>query len=164
MKKKELTSTVYEYPSRQELTSQQSQLIDEARKAASTAYAPYSNFFVGAAVRLENQQIVHASNQENSAFPSGLCAERTAVFYANARYPQTPVIALAIAANNGEEPIKKPFPPCGACLQVLLESERRYQTPIEIILFGSEKIIVAENVEQFLPHGFTEVNLRDSDQ
>jgi cytidine deaminase len=159
MKKTEIKSTFYEYKDLSELSEQHQQLIQEAQNAASKAYAPYSEFFVGAAVLLENGEIIHASNQENSAYPSGLCAERTAVFYANSKYPDSAVRILAITAMKGGKILKSPIPPCGSCLQVLLESERRHQTPIQVILYGSEKILVADNIEQFLPFGFTPLNL-----
>jgi len=159
MEKKEIKSTFYEYKDFSEVRGQHQQLIQEAQHAAYKAYAPYSEFFVGAAVLLENGEIIQASNQENSAYPSGLCAERTAVFYANSKYPDSPVRVLAIAAMKGGKPLNNPIPPCGACLQVLLESERRHQTPIQVILYGAEKILVAENVEQFLPFGFTPLSL-----
>lgn len=162
MKKKELTSTFYQYSSLSELGEKQQQLVEKAIKAASNAYAPYSNFFVGASVLLENGKMLQASNQENSAFPSGLCAERTVVFYANAQYPQSPVRSLAVAAKKDGVPIKNPIPPCGSCLQVLLESEKRHGSPMEIILYGSEQIYVAGNVEQFLPYGFTSLSLKRS--
>jgi len=159
MKKKEIKSTFYEYKDLSELNQQHQQLIHQAQHAASKAYAPYSQFFVGAAVLLENGEIIQASNQENSAYPSGLCAERTAVFYANSKYPDSPVRVLAITAMKGGKTLNNPIPPCGSCLQVLLESERRHKTSIQVILYGSEKILVAENVEQFLPFGFTPLNL-----
>jgi len=162
MKKKEVKSTFYEYTSLSELSPKQQQLVDEASKAASNAYAPYSEFHVGAAVLLENGHIIHANNQENSAFPSGLCAERTAVFYANSQYPNTPVLALAVAAEKNGSTVKYPIPACGSCLQVLLESEKRHQTPMEIFLYGADKIYWADSVEQFLPYGFTSINLKRS--
>jgi len=160
MKKKEIKSTFYEYDSLSELNGSQQQLIEEALRATDKAYAPYSDFFVGAAVLMKNNKLLHASNQENSAYPSGLCAERTAVFYANAQYPDIPVTAIAIAARKDGKTVREPIPPCGSCLQVLLESQRRHKTPMQVILYGSEKIYVAENIEQFLPYGFSAVNLR----
>jgi len=162
MKKKEVKSTFYEYTSLSELSQKQQQLVEEASKAATNAYAPYSGFHVGAAVLLENGHMIHANNQENSAFPSGLCAERTAVFYANSQYPNTPILALSVTAEKDGSPVKYPIPPCGSCLQVLLESEKRHQTPMEIILYASDKIYVAGSVEQFLPYAFTSINLKGS--
>jgi len=162
MKKKEVKSTFYEYTSLSELSQKQQQLVQEASKASSNAYVPYSKFHVGAAILLENGQIICANNQENSAFPSGLCAERTAVFYANSQYPNTPILTLAVTAEKDGSPVKYPIPPCGACLQVLLESEKRHQTPMEIILYATDKIYIADSVEQFLPYGFTSLNLKGS--
>mgnify|MGYP006298072325 FL=1 len=111
MKKKEIKSIFYEYSSLSELDSNQQKLVREAREAASKAYAPYSDFFVGAAVMLDNEKILHASNQENSAYPSGLCAERTAVFFANSQYPDHAITAIAISAQKNDEPLKNPIPP-----------------------------------------------------
>jgi cytidine deaminase len=162
MKKKETHSTFYEYASLKELGDKQQELIQKAVEAASSAYAPYSQFYVGAAVVLENGTIIQGSNQENSAFPSGLCAERTAVFYANSQYPDTPIVALAVVAKKDGKIVEKPVPPCGSCLQVLLESEKRHQTNIEVILYGSSVIHRAANIEQFLPFGFTSLDLGGS--
>lgn len=162
MRKKETHSTFYEYASIKELSDKQQVLTQKAIDAASSAYAPYSQFYVGAAVMLENGTIIQGSNQENSAFPSGLCAERTAVFYANSQYPDSPIVALAVVAKKDGQIVGKPVPPCGSCLQVLLESEQRHQTHIEVILYGSSVIHKADNIEQFLPFGFTSVNLGDS--
>jgi len=154
MKKFEKKSIFYEYESTEQLTNSEEELIKEAEKAAKNAYAPYSKFKVGAALILDNNKIIQGNNQENAAYPSGLCAERIAVFYANSQYPEVAIKQLAITAFRGDELVDLPISPCGSCLQVLLETQRRYNTPVEIILSGRRKIYKAENVEQFLPMNF----------
>lgn len=142
-----------------EIPSEYLPLIDEAKKQTKDAYAVYSKFHVGAAVLLENGKIVCGNNQENSAYPSGLCAERTAVFYANSQYPDVPVKSIAIAAYTNGEFLSEPITPCGGCRQVLLETENRYGKNIKIILYGTEKTYVLENVKQLLPLSFGKESL-----
>ena len=113
-----------------ELTPQDRELMDKAKEATSRSYAPYSKFSVGAAALLKNGVIVTGTNQENAAYPSGLCAERTTLFYANSQYPDQPVLTLAIAARSESGYLDTPIPPCGACRQVLLETEQRYHFAI----------------------------------
>ncbi len=123
-----------------ELSPQDQELVQAAIKATHNAYANYSRFYVGAALRLENGKIVIGANQENAAFPSGLCAERTAVFAAQANYPDSPIETLAIVARNEKGVLPNPITPCGACRQVILEIEDRYKKPIKILLYGTQKI------------------------
>jgi cytidine deaminase len=163
MKKFEKKSVFYEYDSPEQLTLPEKELVQEAEKAAEKAYAPYSKFKVGAAILLENDKIIQANNQENAAYPSGLCAERIAVFYANAKYPDVAVLKLAITAYRENELVDLPISPCGSCLQVLLETQRRYDKPVEIILSGKKKIYKADNVEQFLPMNFDLESLKGED-
>lgn len=144
-----------------ELPEEDRILVNEAKKATETSYAPYSKFFVGAAVRLNNKTIVHGSNQENAAYPSGTCAERTALFYANAQYPDQPVEALAIAARTNGKFLNNPISPCGACRQVILESEHRFGQPIKILLYGTEGIYVLEGIQSILPLQFNQDNLNE---
>lgn len=151
MIKREIKSIVVDYNSPAELNDELQNLIQKAKDAAKKAYAPYSEFKVGAAVLLENNEIIEGNNQENAAYPSGLCAERVAIFYANSKYPNIKIKAIAITASTKEGFIKEPIPPCGSCLQVMLESEQRADKPIQVILFGTNKITVAENIKQFLP-------------
>ncbi|NLI71872.1 MAG: cytidine deaminase [Bacteroidales bacterium] len=134
-------------------------LIEEAKKQAMNAYAVYSNFHVGAALLLENGKIIGGNNQENSAYPSGLCAERTAVFYANSQYPDVAVKTIAIAAYTNGEYLKDPITPCGGCRQVLLETETRYGKNMKVILYGTDKIYVLDNVRQLLPFSFDKERL-----
>lgn len=113
------------------------QLLQAAREAAHKAYAPYSKFRVGAAALLSNGEIVSGSNQENAAYPSGLCAERTTIFYANARYPEAKVLRLLIYAETDKGPVLTPITPCGACRQVLLEKESTQGQPMQVTLAGA---------------------------
>jgi cytidine deaminase len=137
-----------------ELQSEEKKLIDSAKDACSRAYAPYSQFHVGAAALLANGETVTGTNQENVAFPSGLCAERTALFYANSQYPQQAVQSLAIAAFTQGDFIDKPISPCGACRQVILETEMRYKTPIRILLYGKSAVYIIEGINSLLPLAF----------
>lgn len=139
----------------EELSLEEQELIAAADEATHRSYAPYSNFSVGAAVRLANGIIVTGNNQENAAYPSGLCAERTTLFYANAQYPDQAVLTLAIVARNSEgELLSTPISPCGACRQVMLETEIRFRHPIKILLCGAEKVYIVENVTALLPLSF----------
>ena len=153
---KELTISipirVFDY---EELNEADRQLVDTAREATGRSYSPYSRFAVGAALRLLDGTIVSGSNQENAASPSGLCAERTTLFYANSRYSDQPVDTLAIAARNEQGKfLSAPIPPCGACRQVMLETEKRYDHPMRILLYGTEGIYEIRGVDKLLPLSF----------
>lgn len=137
-----------------ELTPQDRELIDKAKEATSRSYAPYSKFSVSAAALLKNGVIVTGTNQENAAYPSGLCAERTTLFYANSQYPDQPVLTLAIAARSESGYLDTPIPPCGACRQVLLETEQRYQQPMRILLYGEKAIYEIGGTKDLLPLSF----------
>lgn len=137
-----------------ELENIEQELINKAKEATYHSYAPYSQFFVGAAALLGNGVIVCGSNQENAAYPSGLCAERTTLFYANSRYPEQPVITLAIAARTATGFINHPIPPCGACRQVMVETEKRYSRPFRILLYGEKEIYVIPGIKDLLPLSF----------
>ena len=137
-----------------ELYSEEKNLINFAKDACFRAYAPYSHFQVGAAALLANGEIVTGNNQENVAFPSGLCAERTALFYANSRYPEQAVKSLAIAAYTQGDFIDRPISPCGACRQVILETEMRYHCPIRIFLYGKSEIYIINGINDLLPLAF----------
>jgi cytidine deaminase len=123
------------------------------------AYAPYSEFYVGAAVLLDNGVIVTGNNQENAAYPSGLCAERVALFYAGSQYPGLAVRAIAISAQTRGRQTNT-ISPCGACRQVLLETENRYRRPIKILFCGPEKVYVAESAASLLPLSFSGSDLK----
>lgn len=138
-----------------ELSAADREVVDAARSATANSYAIYSHFNVGAAVRLANGVIVSGSNQENAAYPSGLCAERTTLFWANSQYPTQPVEVLAIAARNEQGELATPIPPCGACRQVILETEKRYSKAMRIILYGAKECYVIEDgVKALLPLSF----------
>jgi cytidine deaminase len=154
MKTKNLT-TNFSILSELDLTQQQKELVNKAKEAAGKAYAPYSQFQVGAAVLLENGQIVTGNNQENAAYPSGLCAERTAVFYANAQYPDEPVKAIAIAARTAGKWLENPISPCGSCRQALLETERRFGADIQVLLYGKKEILLIDSIKSLLPFAFS---------
>ena len=144
-----------------ELNPAEKNLIDLAKGACKQAYAPYSQFHVGAAVLLENGVIVTGSNQENVAFPSGLCAERTALFYANSQYPEQAVKSLAVAAFTQGDFVDKPISPCGACRQVVLETEMRFKTPVRIFLYGKADIYIIEGIGDLLPLAFNTIESDD---
>lgn len=152
----ELTHTCrYTLCSYEELCEQDRKLIDAAKHATERSYTPYSRFQVGAAVRLADDVIVTGTNQENAAYPSGLCAERTALFYAGSTHPDKAVVALAIAAYTEGQFTADPIVPCGACRQVMLEVEQRHQCPIRLLLYGAEAICVVEDgVGALLPLAF----------
>jgi cytidine deaminase len=154
MKQFNLIIPITEYSSTDELDKRFNDLIKSAYDACSTSYAPFSKFCAGAAVLLENGEIVKGSNQENAAYPSGLCAERVAVFYANSLYPNVPVVAIAMTASVSGVQVKEPVYPCGSCRQSLLQSERRYRKNIRVFMVGSEKIRTVESIKDLLPLGF----------
>lgn len=138
----------------EELSTSQRTLIEQAKMQVKNAYAPYSKFQVGAAVELANGKIFGGNNQENAAYPSGLCAERVALFYANAQYPTIAVNTIAIAAYTNGAFLEDPISPCGACRQVLLESEVRFEQSIDLLLYGTKQIYLLKNVKQLLPLAF----------
>ena len=137
-----------------ELSDQDKQLIDKAKEMTQHSYAPYSKFRVVAADLLANGAIVTGSNQENAAYPSGLCAERTTLFYANSQYPDQAVLTLAVAARTEQDFIDNPIPPCGACRQVILETETRYKHPVRILLYGKKEIYLIKGIRDLLPLSF----------
>ncbi len=152
---KELTITavlnVYKF---EELTEADRALLQAAMDATKRSYAPYSKFSVGAAARLNNDVIVTGTNQENAAYPSGLCAERTTLFYANSQYPDQAVATLAVAARTERDFLDAPIPPCGACRQVILETEKRFNQPMRILLYGKEEVYEVKSIRDLLPLSF----------
>ena len=143
----------------EELNDEEKKLVDAAKEATNRSYAPYSRFQVGAAVRLAGGVLVSGSNQENAAYPSGICAERTTLFYANSQYPDRAVEALAIAAQTGGKFIEHPTAPCGACRQVILETEERYRHPIRIYLYGTDEVYIVDSIVSLLPLCFGKSDL-----
>ncbi|WP_242204932.1 cytidine deaminase [Aestuariivivens insulae] len=127
-------------------------LMQEAIRARKKAYAPYSNFQVGAAILLDNGEVIIGSNQENASYPSGLCAERTAVYYAGAKYPNIKILKMAITAASSKGTTLEPIPPCGACRQAIAEYEVKQNQPIEIYFMGeSGKVARSNSLSNLLP-------------
>ena len=159
IKKLEINIEHYNQPS--ELTDEEQKLLLEALQAVDGSYAPYSEFHVGAAVLLENGMVIKGSNQENSAYPSGLCAERVALFYANSQYPDVAVKAIAITARAEHFIIESPIAPCGSCRQVMAETEHRQKSKIRVIMQGQKgPVLATEGIENLLPLVFQEEKLK----
>ena len=155
MKKKQFISDYTVYEDELELEPQDAELLRQAHEATRNSYAPYSKFHVGAAVRLANGAIIKGNNIENAAYPSGLCAERVALFSAQAQYPDVPVEAIAITANSEHSEVSEPIPPCGACRQVMVETEQRHQHLMRIICQGDTgPIMVFDGIETLMPFIF----------
>ncbi|MBM3432016.1 MAG: cytidine deaminase [Bacteroidetes bacterium] len=137
-------------------------LLQEARQVTALAYAPYSNFWVGAAARLVSGNIVLGTNQENASYPVGSCAERVLLGHAAVRFPEDPIETLAISYHPKDKSSAVPLYPCGMCRQVLLEHEMRFQRPIRLILSGmSGPVHVVDSAESLLPFAFTGKGLRN---
>lgn len=158
MKKMELKASI-EFLQMEELSEEDRVLVQSAIKATENSYAKYSNFNVGATVLLDDGRMVIGANQENAVFPLGLCAERTAIFAAQAHYPEHAIVKLAIAARNKNGLMAKPVSPCGSCRQVVLEMEERYHQPIRILLYGTEGVYVINSVKDILPLCFAEESM-----
>ena len=154
--KKRLLEISYHSCKFEELTPEEKQLVEEARQATYRSYSPYSRFSVGASVLLANGVILSGSNQENAAYPSGLCAERTVLFFANSQHPNQPITMMAIAARSEKGFTEIPITPCGACRQVLAETEKRFEQPIRILLYGETETIIIDGVKDLLPFLFDE--------
>jgi len=155
MKKITITSEFSVYNSLEELPNDVQNLMEQAVSVRKNAYAPYSNFRVGVALLLDNGQIVIGSNQENAAYPSGLCAERVAIFHAGAVYPEAKIIKMAITAASDTNKTIAPIPPCGACRQSIAEYEIRQDNPIEIYFMGETgDIYKSESLKNLLPFMF----------
>lgn len=161
MKEIELKSTIL-LAQFHELDEHDQELVEQAKKATQRAYAPYSNFHVGAALKLKNGQIITGNNQENAAYTNGICAERNAIFTASNLYPDMPVISLAVAAFCDGEFTISPVSPCGACRQVLIETEARFDQPIRILLYGKSGIyIIPQGINALMPLQFNPNALKD---
>ena len=155
MLKREIITEIYELSDLSQLSEQDQQLIELSLKARKKAYAPYSGFQVGAALLFDDGTFVTGSNQENAAYPSGLCAERVAIFYANSQFPDKTIQKIAVSAGRGDKLTDIVISPCGACRQVLLESEIRQKSPIELLLVGNEKVVKMHQCADLLPLAFT---------
>ncbi|GLB48784.1 cytidine deaminase [Neptunitalea lumnitzerae] len=152
MKEIQINSTIQVYDSVQELPKNVQELMEKAVEARKKAYAPYSKFQVGAALMLANGEAVSGNNQENAAYPSGLCAERVAVFYAGAHYPGETVEMMAISATSLDKPVTTPVPPCGACRQAIAEYEIKQEKPIALYFMGEKGAVYKTNsLKDLLP-------------
>lgn len=159
MKKYTIQSEVCIYQDH-ELSPADRELVEAAKEATRHSYSPYSQFQVGAALRQQDGTVVTGSNQENASYPLGLCAERTAIFHAQHQHPQQPIVALAIAAYANGHFYPEAIPPCGACRQVMLEVEDRYQQPMRVLLYGANGTHVVSTVKALLPFQFISESLK----
>lgn len=159
MKEFEIVTKIKLWPF-EELHPNDRQLVEMAIKATEGAYAEYSHFYVGAAARLADGTIVTGANQENAAFPSGLCAERTTLFAAQANHPTQPVETIAIAARNDSGFLKAPISPCGACRQVMIGVEDRYGTPMRVLLYGTDGVYDIASAKDLLPFYFVSDSMK----
>lgn len=161
MQKLELKIAFTEFADASELNSQEQELLKRAQLACDSAYAPYSDFHVGAALLLENGEIVTGNNQENVAYPSALCAERVAIYYAGAQYPNVAIKTIAITCKTKLFLMSEPLSPCGACRQAMSEYETRYGKKIRVILMGETgKVRVLDSVADLLPFMFKAEELK----
>ena len=151
----------YQIAELSELNETEQTLVKKAMEATNNSYANYSHFYVGAACPLADGRIFIGANQENAAFPSGLCAERSAIFGAQSNYPEQAIITLAIAARNENGFLKSPISPCGACRQVILEMEDRYKQPVRILLYGETGIYCFGSIKDLLPFSFVDANMKE---
>ena len=144
----------------EELSETDRRLVEEAKRKTQDSYSPYSHFCVGAAALLSDGTILGGCNQENAAYPSGLCAERTVLFAAGAMYPDLAVETLAIAAYTDGHFTEDPVSPCGACRQVMLETEHRYHKPMRVLLYGANHVYEFSSAESLLPFSFISEDLK----
>ncbi|MGB1307792.1 MAG: cytidine deaminase [Oceanihabitans sp.] len=160
MQEIKIETTLFVYNSLKELPENINTLMDLAISARNKAYAPYSKFHVGTAILLDNGEIITGSNQENASYPSGLCAERTAIYYAGAKYPNATIVSMAITAASQTQKTKEPIPPCGACRQAIAEYEVKQNNPIQIYFMGETgKIVKSNSLANILPLVFDRSSL-----
>lgn len=160
MTEHEIKISFKEYSSVNELSAHDQNLCTQAEKALSTSHSPYSKFKVGVALSLKSGKILHASNQENVAYPSGLCAERVALFHWGANHADDPIISMAVTAYTDEFPLLKPVTSCGSCLQVMAECEKRQNSSIKILLYCiNGPVWVIDGVDSLMPFMFFEERL-----
>ncbi|ARV09256.1 cytidine deaminase [Winogradskyella sp. PC-19] len=152
MKEVKIETTLQVYDSISELPEEIQKLMSNAVDARNNAYSPYSKFDVGAAILLDNGEVVSGSNQENASYPSGLCAERTAIYYAGAKYPKAKMLKMALTASSQNQQTLQPIPPCGACRQAIAEYEVKQNIPIEIYFMGAKgKVVKSKSLSNLLP-------------
>lgn len=162
MKEKSISITFNTCSGKEELPEKDAMLIDAAIAACSNAYAPYSGFKVGAALLMDDGTIIKGSNQENAAYPSGLCAERVAFFNAGANYPDKKIVAVAVTAVLKNHKHPHPVSPCGDCRQVMAEFEHRYGNPIRIIMMTEKnQYVILKSVKELLPFLFSSDSLKE---
>lgn len=155
MIRKQLKAEVEIYDGISELDKNVQSLMHKALAIREKAYAPYSNFLVGAAILLDNGEVVTGSNQENASYPSGLCAERTAIYWAGANYPDSKILQIAISASSNKKKNETPIPPCGACRQAIAEYEQKQKQDIEIFFMGIVgKVVKVNALKDILPLAF----------
>ena len=153
-------NTIISVLSKEELSSVETNLMEQSFEARSKAYAPYSKFTVGVALLLDNGIVVQGSNQENAAYPSGLCAERVAIFYAGAQYPEAKMLKMFITASPIDRDLVEPIPPCGSCRQSIAEYELKQNTSIELFFMGAKGVIYkSDSLQNILPLVFDKNNL-----
>ena len=155
MKEVNIETKLQVYNSMLDLPNNIQKLMHSAIEARDKAYAPYSKFKVGAAILLDNKNVVIGNNQENASYPSGLCAERTAIYYAGAKYPEAKILIMALTAASENKITDTPIPPCGACRQAIMEYETKQEQPIEIYFMGVKgKVVKSYSLANLLPLGF----------
>ncbi|RFZ85990.1 cytidine deaminase [Mucilaginibacter terrenus] len=160
MKKHEIKIAFKEYDSLEELSATDLNLCNEAVKALATSHSPYSKFKVGVALLLKSGKILYASNQENVAYPSGLCAERVALFNWGANHANDPVVSMAVTAHTDEFELLKPVTSCGACLQVMAEVEKKQNSALKVLLYCIDgPVWVIDGVQSMMPFMFFEERL-----
>lgn len=152
MKNFTITSDLTIYDGIEELPQDVQDLMQESFTAREKSYSPYSKFRVGAAILLDNGEVISGSNQENASYPAGLCAERTAIFYAGAKFPEAKVLKMALSARSLNYVVEMPTPPCGSCRQAIAEYEMKQETPIEIFFMGETgKVVKVNSISDLLP-------------
>ena len=152
MKEVKIETVLQVYDNFDELPEDAISLMNQAIKIRDNAYVPYSNFSVGAAILLDNDEVITGNNQENASYPSGLCAERTAIYYAGAQFPDAKIVRMAIVAGSRTRPTITPIPPCGACRQAIAEYEVKQDSPIEIYFMGETgKVVKSHSLANLLP-------------
>ena len=152
MKKITISAELDVFDSKEDLPQNVQDLMQKSIEARESSYSPYSKFKVGAAILLENGEIVSGSNQENASYPAGTCAERTAIFFAGAKYPGVKMLKMALSARSENHKVTVPTPPCGSCRQAIAEYEVRQENPIEIFFMGEEgKVVKSNSISDLLP-------------
>jgi cytidine deaminase len=160
MKEIQIETKLSVFESFEELSQSEKEFMNQAIEIRKNAYAPYSEFLVGAAIVLDNGMVLQGSNQENAAYPSGLCAERVVIFYAGANYPNNKIVKLFITATPSDRDSENPIPPCGSCRQSIAEYEIKQDLPIEIYFMGAKGAVYkSDSLKNLLPFMFDKSNL-----